>query len=115
MSDKPIFEQLNNALSLKELIHITQTLFKDAFKLPARSISLHLRPFDTHSAQECFAYSQAAIEKKVEIIIDSEETELSTYLKKSKILIYEEPFQNTDVRCGSAYLDKYLRVLFSNT
>jgi len=85
-----VFEQLNNALSLKELIHITQALFKDAFVLPARSISLHLRPFDAKSAQECIDYEQAAIEEKVETIIDADNTELSAYLKRSKILIYDE-------------------------
>lgn len=87
---KDVFEQLNNAMSLKELIHITQTLFKDAFRLPSRSISLHLRPFDTKSAQECNIYEHEEIEKKIEGIIDSDQSFVSSYLKKSKILIYDE-------------------------
>ncbi len=87
---KDFFEQLNNSMSFKELIHITQSLFKDAFQLPARSISLHLRPFDAHSAQECCNHENAAIEKNIETIIDAKNTDLSRFLKKSKILIYDE-------------------------
>jgi len=87
---KDVFEQLNNAMSLNEIIHITQSRFKDAFRLSTRSISLYLRPFDTRSAQECHTTEFIEIEKKVESVIDSKETELSTYIKKSKILIYDE-------------------------
>ncbi len=87
---KDVFEQLNNALSPQEIIRIIQKLFKDAFTIPIHSVKLYLRPFDASICQDYSNNDQKAIFETVENTINTEKTELSEAIKKSKILIYDE-------------------------
>jgi len=88
-----LFEQLNNALNLHELTHTTQRLLQEAFSVPVRSIKIYIRPCNESNANQYTEetnYDQDSIEKTVEAIINTKDTNLLSYIKQSKILIYDE-------------------------
>lgn len=83
---KIILEQLSFATSSAELIQITSTFFKEAFNIPARKITLHIRK---SIAKDAFAQSHE-IDAVVEEFFSNHASSICTYINQHKILIYDE-------------------------
>lgn len=87
---KDVLEQLSHTTSLQELNHITQTFFKDAFRIPLRRTSLFVRNVREH--QEITSNSKpenTRIESYTEMILNSQEEEIN-FIQHKKIIIYDE-------------------------
>jgi len=88
---KNILDQFSQITNKKELGHITQNFFKEAFKIPARRTRLYLR--DTQNTKEREDESLLNQEKEiVETFIDAygNSTEPGKFLKEKKVLITDE-------------------------
>ncbi len=96
---KIILEQLSFATSSSELIQITCTFFKEAFNIPARKVTLHIRK---PMAKEEFSKSHE-IDAIVEEFCATHSTGICTYLNQHKILIFDElafsNFYTQDATC----------------
>lgn len=91
---KNVLEQLSQATDTKELTHITQAFFKEAFTLqPSRTI-LHIRTLETNdSPQEGRPSKISTLETTVERFIsqhDNTPCHIAEFLFDTKILITDE-------------------------
>lgn len=86
---KDILEQLSRATSLKELQHLTQTSFKEMFRIPISQTTLYVRskPDTIHEHKQTHA---SHIENMVENFILFQQDALTTFIKGNRILIYDE-------------------------
>lgn len=82
---KDTLAQLSQATNLRELSHITQTFFKQALEVPTGKITLYFR-----SNNQKIETELPKIEHAVETLLNTQDSELNTYLLNSKILIYDE-------------------------
>jgi transcriptional regulator of aromatic amino acid metabolism len=86
---KDTLEELAKATNIKELGHITQTFFKEAFHIPGNRVSLHLR---NENAAEMRNYKNdlSEAESTSELFLNNTNPELDKCINKVKILIYDE-------------------------
>ncbi len=83
---KDILEQLNFATALKELPHITQTFFQNAFGINRGQIRLIIR----NTVSEDDYYNGSDFSSKIESFIRHENQPLTASLKTQKIFIRDE-------------------------
>jgi sigma-54 interacting transcriptional regulator len=83
---KIILEQLSFATSTVELIQITSTFFKEAYNIPTRKITLHIRK---PMAKEEFSKTHE-IDALVEEFCTTHSSGIYNYINQHKILIYDE-------------------------
>ncbi len=86
---KDTLEELAKATSIKELGHISQTFFKEAFHIPGNRVSLHLRnesPLITSN----YRSELSDVESATEAFLSNTNPELEKCINKVKILIYDE-------------------------
>lgn len=90
---KDVLEQLGHITNKKELGHITQSFFKNAFRIqPSRTV-LYLRQLHPTEPVEEEAVAQTDVETMVESFINKHDTEtckIATFLRQHKILITDE-------------------------
>jgi transcriptional regulator of aromatic amino acid metabolism len=84
---KNILEQLSHVSTLQELRHISQGFFKEAFGVPINRTILYIRKTRTQDVE--VPESTSRIPSLVETFIATQE-DLGTFIKQSKILIYDE-------------------------
>lgn len=86
---KDTLEELAKATSMKELGHITQTFFKEAFHIPGNRVSLHFR---NENPIEMSPYQPelSDVENTSEVFLSNTNPELEKCIHKVKILIYDE-------------------------
>ena len=82
---KNVLEQLSTATTIKELGHITQTLFKEAFHVPFNRTKLYIR--DSH-ADGSFELSRG--QTAIETFLRTTSDQTMDYLKYDEILITDE-------------------------
>ncbi len=85
---KDILEQLSQATSVQEIRHITQAFFKDAFGIPLRSTTLHIRNLNSSSSDQLLPKSHTEI--ITETFLSDHNKAICSRLQKTKILIYDE-------------------------
>ena len=88
-SFKDTLEDLAKASSIKELGHITQTFFKEAFDTPGNRVSLYLRTINPVEANP-YKIELTDIETHAELFLNNHNTDLEKCVNKVKILIYDE-------------------------
>lgn len=86
---KDTLEELAKATNVKELGHITQSFFKEAFHIPGSRVALYLR---NESRQENAHYRPELTETETvaEAFLSNTDPELEKCINKVKILIYDE-------------------------
>ncbi len=83
---KAVLEQLNEATSSQELIHITQAFFKEAFAIPPRAVQLIIRQPHTHPEQ-----SSPPLEQHIEQFLSEHESLLNPlYESTIDLLVLDE-------------------------
>lgn len=87
---KDVLEQLSHVTSVQELGHITQTFFKDAFHIPLRRTALFVRKLSAMEEVNPSKLELSKIESQVEMILNSQDHEINTFLQQSKIIIQDE-------------------------
>lgn len=85
---KEILERLSYATSIKELEHISQTLFKETFDIPLNKTTLYVRSPHT-AAQHNHEVNLLRITPLVENFLETHAAGRD-YIKNAKILIYDE-------------------------
>jgi transcriptional regulator of aromatic amino acid metabolism len=86
---KDTLEELGKTTSIKELSHITQAFFKEAFNVPGSRISLHIRAasgIDEQSNKMLLS----EYEMYAEAFLSNTDPALEKCINKVKILIYDE-------------------------
>lgn len=86
---KTVFEQLNYSTTTHELGHIIQNFFKDAFNIPPRKTTMHLR-LTAHTDKNTHSPILNKIEQTSESFLNSHEVDMCAYINSHKILIYDE-------------------------
>lgn len=86
-----VLTQLSDITSLKELGHITQNFFKDAFKIPFSRTRLYLRNLEPEKADKNIAFEPEtnAIETIVENFVNRQD-DTAKFFRKHKIAIFDE-------------------------
>ena len=83
---KDILEQLSRATSIKELQHLSQSSFKDMFRIPVSRTALYVRS-KSHPEQR---NNISHIENTVENFLLLQKETLSNFIIKNRIFIYDE-------------------------
>ena len=86
---KNILEQLSHATSIKELGHISQTLFKEAFDIPFGRTHLQIRAANSPSETDAHR-TLSSIETNIETFLTTHDDQVCDFIKQNKILIYDE-------------------------
>jgi transcriptional regulator with GAF, ATPase, and Fis domain len=86
---KDVLEQLSHTTSPQELHHITQTFFKDAFRIPLRRTILFVRNTADDQNPTPQKTEISKIESCTETILSSQDLE-TNFIHNKKILIYDE-------------------------
>ncbi len=86
---KDTLEELGKTTSIKELSHITQAFFKEAFNVPGSRISLHIRAASTIDEQSN-KMLLSEYEMYAETFLSNTDPALEKCINKVKILIYDE-------------------------
>ena len=86
---KDVLEQLSKTTSVKELGHISQTFFREAFSIPIGRTTLYIRPVSTTNAHGS-KIELARVETLTETFLSNDSPELWQCINKVKILIYDE-------------------------
>ena len=89
---KNVLEQFSHVTNERELIHITQNFFKDAFNVPIRMTRLHIRNLHSNKLQDKNFHQPCTEEALVESFISAYgiQESANTLLKKRKIIITDE-------------------------
>jgi hypothetical protein len=89
---KDVLEQLSHTTSVRELLHITQTLFKEAFDIPLNKTKLYVRKLSETEleSQEQLLQVDHRIVETVESFISTQAPEVLEHIATSKILIHDE-------------------------
>ena len=87
---KDVLEQLSYATSLQELGHITQTFFKDAFGIPLRRVTLHVRQLSAIQTDTLAPRAATKTESQAEYLFGSGDTQLNNFIFSTKVLIQDE-------------------------
>lgn len=106
---KIILEQLSFATTGSELIQITCTFFKEAFHVPARKVTLHIRK---PMSKEEFSKSHE-VDAIVEEFCSTHSSGICAHINQHKILIYDElAFSNfyTEETMRSALIEFLSRI-----
>jgi transcriptional regulator with GAF, ATPase, and Fis domain len=85
---KDTLEELAKTSTVKELGHINQTFFKEAFGIPHSRIGLYIRTINLEGASPKLELSQT--ETLAETFLSIKNVELERCINKVKILIYDE-------------------------
>jgi len=92
---KNILDQFSQVTNKKELGHITQNFFKEAFSIPARRTTLYLRK-TTENGKNDTDPTPIKIESKYEAAVEnfigslSNESNVSNFIRKHKVIIADE-------------------------
>jgi len=88
---KNTLESLSHATSTQELKYLTQTFFKEAFAIPLRKATFYVRPSASEKKREpTLAEPHTTIEALVESYMSTHEIEVSDFIAKQKILVYDD-------------------------
>ncbi len=89
---KNVLEQFSHASSERELTHITQNFFKEAFNLPKRTVSLCIRDLGNSELDDQQEQEINPDNSTIENFISTHDEQQfgSTFLKKRKIVIHDE-------------------------
>lgn len=89
---KDVLEQLSSALTKQELTHISSSFFKNAFRLQANRIFLHVRKLTNEKTSDEYkmAFGREAIVEHFISSHDQPDNTIATYLRKNKIIIADE-------------------------
>lgn len=86
---KHVLEQFGHATTTKELNHITQTFFKEAFEVPLGRTHLYVRQVKPQQ-QATTSYTLSRTESVIETFLASKNNELLEHLQQAKIIIHDE-------------------------
>jgi transcriptional regulator with PAS, ATPase and Fis domain len=89
---KDVLEQLSSALTKQELSHISGSFFKNAFRLQANRIFLHIRKLTNEKTSDEYkmAFGRESIVEHFISSYDQQDNSIATYLRKNKIIIADE-------------------------
>lgn len=87
---KNVLDQLSYTTNIQELNHIIQTFFKDAFDIPPRKCMVYIRSHENKNAYEAKTHEPTKTEQLVENFMRAHEHSLADYIKKNRVLIYDE-------------------------
>jgi len=87
---KAILEQFSHVSDLKELGHITQNFFKEALEIPLSKTRLYIRKRQADKEEESRQMISEEIPALVETFMNTHTNDVCSYMKKNKILIYDE-------------------------
>ena len=94
---KKALEQLSKAVTIEELIQISQHFFQDNFGIPLQKTGLYIRTTSQYSLDSSVCCNAQNI---VEHCLRSEDTAALTYMHKNRILIYDDiEFSNFYEEC----------------
>ena len=85
---KVILEQFSHVTNLQELNHITQHFFKEAFSIPLNRTYLYIRNLGLET--KTYLDDRNTIYSTVETFMATHPTNICDYLKRSKIVVYDE-------------------------
>jgi transcriptional regulator with GAF, ATPase, and Fis domain len=86
---KTSLEQFSHATSLRELAHITQRFFNDAFGIPFNRVHLHIRNTNQSKRQLIDEDRQSTI-MLLEGFMSTHAAAISAYIKQNKLLVFDE-------------------------
>ncbi len=86
---KDTLEELARATNIKELGHISQSFFKEAFQIPGSRVTLYLRNTNIEETGN-YRAELSEIETVAEAFLSNTDPELEKCINKVKILIYDE-------------------------
>jgi len=87
---KELLEQLSHATNFHELEQLTQTFFKDAFDVPLQNTRFFVRADSKATSATSTTLSMHKTESLVESFLTLNSELITQYIKKKKILIYDE-------------------------
>ncbi|OQA35471.1 MAG: Luminescence regulatory protein LuxO [Candidatus Dependentiae bacterium ADurb.Bin331] len=90
---KDVVEQLSNALTKQELTHITNTFFKNAFRLQNNRVFFYIRKSTDEkqpNSHQKTTYGRETLVEHFISVAESPEYEIGVYLHKHKIIITDE-------------------------
>lgn len=85
---KTTLEQFSRVSNMQELIHITQSFFKEAFSIPINRTHLYIRNLTTYEQRP--RYDNDAIYPVAETFMGTHSKQMCTFITQSKMLIYDE-------------------------
>lgn len=85
---KTTLEQFSRVSNMQELIHITQSFFKEAFGIPINRTHLYIRNLTTYEQRP--RYDNDAIYPVAETFMGTHSKQMCTFITQSKMLIYDE-------------------------
>ncbi len=87
---KGVLERLSKVTSFHELGHITESFFKDTFKIPPNKTRLYLRKVDEEERKKQSNVIEDNTVSLVETFLVTHATIIGQAIKEEKILIYDE-------------------------
>lgn len=106
---KTILEQFSHVTTMRELTHITQRFFKEAFDIPFNRVQLHIRSLGQHKSPTNSDEHPAA--HIVEGFMNTHSSAVCTFIKDHKILVYDELAfsnfyeSNSEIKSSVEFLD----------
>jgi len=89
---KNVLEQFSHVTNERELTHITQNFFKDAFNIPMRSTHLYIRNLGSYEQSELLSHldnDESMVENFISTY-NSQNKNVEAFIKKQKIVITDE-------------------------
>lgn len=86
---KTVLEQFSHVTSIRELNHITQRFFKDAFGIPFNRVHLYVRSSNKQLTQPADDMTQMT-NMFIEGFLNTHSSSVFNYIKQQKILVYDE-------------------------
>ena len=87
---KVILDQFSHVSSLRELGHITQVFFKEAFGIQFNRVQLYIRSSNPARAAQQMSESNETISTRVELFMGTHQKSMCQFIKKSRVLVYDE-------------------------
>jgi transcriptional regulator with GAF, ATPase, and Fis domain len=87
---KVILDQFSRVSSLRELGHVTQVFFKEAFGIPFNRVQLYIRSDNPSHETQQLSESNQTISSRVELFISTNQKLMGKFIKKSRLFVYDE-------------------------
>ncbi len=87
---KIILDQFSHVTNMRELTHITQVFFKEAFDIPFNRVKLYIRNTNRTSKTNIPTENNEAIASSVELFISIQPQATIDFIKESRLLVYDE-------------------------
>ena len=87
---KVILDQFSHVSSLRELGHITQVFFKEAFGIQFNRVQLYIRSSNPAREAQQMSESNETISTRVELFMGTHQKSMCKFIKKARILVYDE-------------------------